>query len=136
MTKNKKRYPCPDCSGTGSTPDIMTGEPITCEVCDGAGIVTRLQYAAFELENAGILGRTGVCALYVCGRFHGKSRASVVWSWLRDNPDYETIPERNAREAAELDHLNRARAAAGLPTLAAHPRENARREEAFRLATR
>jgi hypothetical protein len=136
MKKGLKRFTCPDCSGNSATPNILTGNPGKCATCDGLGAVTRLQYVAFELENSGTLGRESINGLYFCGPFIGRSRTSVVRSWLRDHPDYETIPERNAREAAELDHLNKARVAAGISPLLVHPRENTRREEAFRLATR
>jgi len=135
MKKGLKRFTCPDCSGTGSTPDIVTGKPEKCETCDGLGAVTRLQYVAFELDNAGILGRES-SGLYFCGPFTGKSRSSVVRTWMQNHPRYEIGPERSAREIAELEQLNRTRAAAGLPPLLVHPSENARREEAFRLITK
>jgi len=136
MRKGLKRFTCPDCSGTGATPHIVMGDLGKCETCDGLGAVTRLQYVAFELEHSGNLGRDLSRTPYFCGPFNGKSKLSVARTWLRNNPKYEIGPERSAREAEELDRLNRARAAAGLPTLVVHPRENARREEAFRLATR
>lgn len=71
---------CPSCQGLGRTPNALTGEPMSCPVCDGAGVTEppyeRLPF--WYIIDAIMPAGTGI----ITGSLTIEPRADFEWVFL------------------------------------------------------